>query len=256
MRKLDLISEPKGASGCVIVLHEVWGLSEHMKDVCKRLGKLGFAAAAPDLYRGYEGLLTVGNIRRAMEAVWDLSLDERRERPKLDAMLAKGQAGPEVVEAARTLYDRAFRKGILENIIEMVEEADSRFGGASTLGFSFGGGISFKVAARSTGLKSAAAYYGEPPSYDELRKITAPLLAIYAGEDVFMNRRVPAFVEEAGKLRKDLTLKTFPGTKHGFFDDTKKASHNKDGAAKAWDITTQFLVRTLGAPMSASKSDK
>ena len=66
---------PKGASGCVVVFHEVWGLVEHTKDVCKRVSKLGFAAAAPDLYSGHGRLLTPDNIQMAMEGLWELSLE-------------------------------------------------------------------------------------------------------------------------------------------------------------------------------------
>jgi len=244
--EFDLIAEPKGASGCVIVLHEVWGLTEHTEDVCKRLGKLGFAATAPNLYKGYEGLLTPDNVKRAMEAVWDLSLEERRDRAKLNAVLAKKSPGRKVIEAATTLYDQRFREGILQSVVRLAREADKRFGGASTLGFSFGGGISLRVAARAARLKSAIAYYGEPPSYEELRKIHSPILAIYAGEDEFMNRRVPNFIDAATKAGKDLTLRTFPGVKHGFFDDTKRATYNQEAAREAWAITGRFLGRTLG----------
>src|SRR5579864_997668 len=64
--EVEFSVEPKGAAGCVVVIHEVWGLVGHTKDVCKRIGKLGFAAVAPNLYRGHSELLTSDNIQKAM----------------------------------------------------------------------------------------------------------------------------------------------------------------------------------------------
>ena len=241
--------EPKGASGCVVVFHEIWGLAEHTKDVCKRLGKLGFAAAAPNMYKGYDELLTPSNVKAAMEAVWDLSLEERRDKTKVKAVLARKKPSREVADAVTTLYDPGFREQLLVNATEFVEKSDARFGGVSTLGFSFGGGISLRVATRTQKPRSAIAYCGEPP--EEVSKISCPMLAVYADEDGFMNRRIPGFVEAATRAGKDLTLKTLPGANHEFFDHTKKATYNREAAEDAWKVTTWFLARTLGAPNRA-----
>jgi carboxymethylenebutenolidase len=232
----------------VVVFHEVWGLAEHTREVCKRLGKLGFAAVAPDLYEGYGKLLAPDNIRKAMEVVWDLSLEERRDRSKLSGTLAMKKPTREVAEAVTTLYDQGFREHVIATATEVVDDAKAKFGGVSTLGFSFGGGVSLRVGARTQGLNSTIAFYGEPPGKDDLRRITSPILAIYAGEDEFMNRNIPYFIEAAKESGSDLTLKIMPGAKHGFFDDTNRAAFNKEAAAEAWRITTQFLERTLGRP--------
>ena len=75
--------EPKGAGSSVVVFHEVWGLVGHTEDVCKRLGKLGFAATAPNLYTGHGDILTPANIQEAMEGLWELSLEERHDKEKV-----------------------------------------------------------------------------------------------------------------------------------------------------------------------------
>jgi len=221
-------------------------LVEHTRDVCKRIGKLGFAATAPNLYEGYEKLLTLENVQKAMEAVWELSLEERRDKSKLEAVLAKKKPEREVAEAATTLYDQRFRDAILADAVSVVEEAYAKFGRASTLGFSFGGGIALRTAAMTKNLESAIAYYAEPPKGDDVRKISSPVLAIYAGEDEFINQYIMGFVEAATKAGTDLTLRIFPGAKHGFFDNTKKATYNKEAASEAWTLTSWFLQRTLG----------
>lgn len=242
----DFVVEPKGASGCVVVFHEIWGLADHIRDACKQLGKLGFAAVAPNMYSGYQTLLTPGNIEKAMRVVWDLSLEDRRDKTKIRATLAEQKPSKDVAETVTTLYDQDFRRHVLATATEFVEAANTKFGGVSTVGYSFGGGISLRVAAKTRKLKSAVAYCGEPPKGSEISRISSPILAIYADQDDFTNRRVPEFVEAATKAGKDLTLRILPGAGHEFFDPTKKATYNRKAAEEAWMTATWFLEQTLG----------
>ncbi len=244
--KPDFLVVPKGASGCVVVFHEVWGLVSHTKDVCKRIGKLGFAATAPNLYRGYDDILTPDNIQHAMEGVWELSLEERRDKAKVAQALAKKNLGGEVREVVSVLYDQAFRDKLLADAVSAVGAANSKFEGVSTLGFCLGGGLALKAATKNRRLKSAVGFYGEPPAIEDVKRITAPILAIYASKDDIINQKVPAFVGAAFAGENDLTLKTYPRTKHGFFNDTRKDVYHRKSAAESWELTRWFLERTLG----------
>lgn len=244
--KPDFSIAPKGASCCVVVFHEVWGLVEHTKDVCKRISKLGFAATAPNLYRGYDEILTPDNIQQAMEGVWELSLEERRDKAKVAQTLAKKMVDQSIREVASVLYDQRFRDKLLADAVSTVERAHSKFEGVTTLGFCLGGGLSMKAATKSRHLRSAIGFYGEPPASVDVKEITSPVLAIYANRDEIINQKVPAFVEAVIKEGKDLTLKTYPKTQHGFFNDTRKAVYNRRAAEEAWDITRWFLEKTLG----------
>lgn len=243
--KPEFVVVPKGASGCVVVFHEVWGLVEHTEDVCKRLGKLGFAAAAPNLYRGHADLLTPDNIQKTMEGVWELSLEERRDKAKVAQALNKKDVGDEIREVASVLYDSSFRDRLLEDALAAVERAHSKFAGVATMGFCMGGGLSLKCATRSQHLRSAISFYGEPPATENVAKISVPILDIHANHDEIINTKVPAFVEAMLEGGKDLTLKTYPRTKHGFFNDTRGEVYDRNAAAEAWDITKWFLERTL-----------
>jgi len=238
--------KPNGASGCVVVFHEVWGLAEHTEDVCKRLGKLGFASSAPNLYRGHEGLLTVDNIQAAMEGVWDLSLEERRDKIKVSEMLNQKKASREVRETVSLLYDQGFRDELLRGALASIDDARAKFARVTTLGFCMGGGLSLKCAAKNRQLRSAISFYGEPPAAEEVARISVPVLDIHANQDELINRKVPAWVEAMLDGGKDLTLKTYPRTRHGFFNDTRKEVYDRTAATEAWDITRWFLERTLG----------
>lgn len=237
--------EPSESTGCVVVFHEVWGLVGHTEDVCKRIGKLGFAAMAPNLYRERSRLLTPTNIQKAMEGVWDLSLDERRDKAKVAQALEEKRADYEARETAAVLYDPGFRNGLLYDALAAVERAHARFGGVTTLGFCMGGGLSLKCATKSQNLRSAISFYGEPPAPEDVSRVSVPILDIHAYQDEIINKKVPGFVEAMLGGGKDLTLKTYPQTSHGFFNDTRSEVYNRSAAMEAWDITRWFLDRTL-----------
>lgn len=237
---------PKGATRCVVVFHEVWGLVGHTQDVCKRVSKLGFAAMAPNLYRGHESILTPENIQKTMEGVWELSLEERRDRAKVTEALSKKDLDQKIMEVAAVLYDQHFRDELLNRSVAAVESADAKFDGVATLGFCIGGGMAMKAATRSRLMQATVSFYGEPPATADLHKIESPILALYAMQDEIINQKVPAFVGAMLSEGKDLTLKTYPHTRHGFFNDTRKGIYNRSAAQEAWEITRWFLDRTLG----------
>ncbi len=244
--KTEFVVEPEGASSCIVVLHEVWGLVEHTKDVCKRLGKLGFAATAPNLYKGHGELLTPDNIQKAMEALWDLSLEERRDKSKVALALDKKGIGAEVRDVASMIYEPSFRDRMLDDAVAMVERLHPKYDSVATLGFCMGGGFSLKCATRTQHMKCAVSFYGPPPPMEDVGRISIPILDIHAHQDEIINKSVPAWVGAMLEGDKDLTLKTYPRTKHGFFNDTKKEVYNREAADEAWDITRWFLERTLG----------
>jgi len=244
--KTEFSVEPKGASACVVVFHEVWGLVEHTEDVCKRVGKLGFAATAPNLYKGHGELLTPDNIQKAMEGLWELSLEERRDKEKVAWALDKKGVAGEVRDVASIIYEPTFRDRMLEDAVAAVERAHTKFGNVATLGFCMGGGLSLKCAARSQHMKAAISFYGQPPAAEDVPRISIPILDIHAYQDEIINKSVPGWVGAMLDGDKDLTLKTYPRTKHGFFNDTRKEVYDRGAANEAWDITRWFLERTLG----------
>lgn len=238
--------EPKGTKGCVVVLHEVWGLVKHTEDVCKRVGKLGFAATAPNLYRDHGEIMTPANIQMAMEAVWELSLEERRDKMKVAQALDSKGASDEVRQVATTIYEPSFRDRMLDDALTAVGRAHKKFDRITTMGFCLGGGLSLKCATRSPLVVSAVSFYGIPPPMEDVDRISIPVLDIHANQDELINKSVPAFVGAMLDGGKDLTLKTYPRTRHGFFNDTRKEVYDREAAGEAWDITRWFLERTLG----------
>ncbi len=194
---------PQGAEPfpAVIVVQEWWGLDGHIKDVAQRFAREGFAALAPDLYRG--------EVAR-----------EPDEAQKLMMALDMNRASGELTSAAEFLASRPFlgERGI------------------GAIGFCMGGGLALTLACDSPRVRAAAPFYGVNPSpADKLQNLRGPVLAVYAEHDDWVT---PAVRQELrSRLEgygKQFEIVEYPGTQHAFFNDTRTGIHNAAAAADAW----------------------
>ncbi len=236
---------PTQTTASVVVFHEIWGLGRHVQEVCKRISKLGFTVMAPDFYWREKKMLVPEKIRTAMEGVWDLSLAERRDINKVREVLTRKGLSQEIFEVVTTLYNQHFRDRMLDDAVACVKYAHRRTPKVATVGFSMGGGLSAQVATRFLQLAACVVFYGEPPEAQQVDKIQAPILAIQAEHDDITNSKIPSFVNSVLASGKDLTLKVYPSTTHGFFNNTNRQIYNKAAADDAWGLTKWFLLRTL-----------
>ena len=138
----------------VIVIHEIFGLSDWIRGVADQLAKDGFIAVAPDLISGKApgggGTDAVASRDDVVKLVTSLKPAEVRER----------------LDATR----------------DMVKRLPAASGNVATIGFCWGGGASFSYSAES-GVKAAVVYYGTPPATEVMAKIGAPVLGLYGGDD-------------------------------------------------------------------------
>ena len=239
------VLEEGRSRGCLIVLHEVTGLVPHIKDVCIRLSKLGFTTLAPDLYWRYKDLLLPDKILTAMRAVWGLALKERYDLRKVKDELVRMGNSKETFEVVSTLYNQGFRDQMLRDSVFCARYAQSKYGKVGSIGFCMGGGLSMRLATRFSSLAACVSFYGEPPDPKDVPRIRSPILSIFAENDEIINSNVPPFVEAAISSGKDLTLKVYPNTRHGFFNDTSEERYNKEAAKDAWELTSRFFERTM-----------
>ena len=194
----------------VLVCHENRGLTEHIKDVTRRLAKAGYVALAVDLLSRDGGTAKV---------------DPAQVPGKLgnpEQHVSDFQAG------LRHLQSQSF---VDRNKIGMV-------------GFCFGGGITWLMAVNAPELKAAVPFYGPPPPAADIAKIRAAVLAIYAGNDARINAGSPAFEEALKKAGVKYTIRMHDGAEHGFMNDTGQR-YDKGAAEIAWVWTVGFLAETL-----------
>jgi carboxymethylenebutenolidase len=204
---------PVGATGKlpgVLVVHENRGLNPHIEDIARRLALENFMAFAPDALAplgGYPG-------------------DEEQARalfPKLD----QAKTREDFVAAATFLKNRP--------------DSTGRIG---AVGFCYGGLIVNMLATRLPDLRAAVPFYGTQPAAEEVAKIKAPLLIHYAETDQRVNDGWPAFEAALKANNVPHTMHKYPGTQHGFNNDTTPR-YDEAAAKLAWQRTLDFFSREL-----------
>jgi carboxymethylenebutenolidase len=205
--------ERKDKAPGVIVIHEIFGLTDWEPTVVDRLAKQGFVAVVPDLLSSKHGR-TPKNEDEGRKLVGDL--EPERVTADLDATYAYLNALP------------AVRKGDI-----------------GTIGFCWGGGQSFRYATNNPNLKAAVVCYGPAPDTASMRRIKAPILGIYGEEDARINASLPdvnAAMEQHGKT---FTQEVYPGTGHGFLKPGRQGSDGPQ-PERAWKRILEFYRARLG----------
>lgn len=210
--------ERKDKAPVVLVIHEVYGLTDWIRAVADRLAADGFIAIAPDFLsgRGPGGSGTGGFASRddVVKAVRDLSAGE--VAAVLDAVSSYGRGLPAAKDKV------------------------------ATVGFCWGGGRSFLYATEHPGLGAAVVFYGESPGPDALGRVRAPVLGLYGEDDARVNATVGPAAAKMKEFGKTFVTHTYPGAGHGFL----RAQDGRDGAnlaasKKAWPATIGHLKRYL-----------
>jgi len=210
--------ERRDKAPVVIVIQEIYGLSDWIRSVADRLAADGFIAIAPDLLSGKGpgggGTDKFGSRDDVVKAV-------------------RGLEGPEVVR----MLNAVSRYG------RDLPAAKDRF---ATVGFCWGGAKSFHYATEQPELSAAVVYYGTSPDPDSLEAIRAPVLGLYGGDDARVNATVGPAAEKMKELGKIFVVHTYPGAGHGFL----RAQDGRDGAnlaaaEKAWPATIEHLKKHL-----------
>jgi carboxymethylenebutenolidase len=194
----------------VLVIHENRGLNPHIEDIARRIALENFVAFAPDALfplGGYPG-------------------DEDKAR-ELFGKLEQPKTREDFAAAAKLLQKH--------------EAVDGRIG---VVGFCYGGGIANLLATRLPELAAAVAYYGSAPAAEQVANIKARMLIHYAGNDERTNAGWPAY--EAALEKAGVRYETFiyPGTSHGFNNDTTPR-YDEAAAAQSWKRTMALFDETL-----------
>jgi carboxymethylenebutenolidase len=210
--------ERKDKAPLVIVIQEVYGLTDWIRAVADRLAGDGVLAIAPDLLSG---------------------------RGPGGGGTEKYGSRDDVVKAVRELGD--------EEVVAMLD-AVGRYGRSlpaakdkfATVGFCWGGGQSFRYAAAQPDLDAAVVYYGASPDPGALGKIRAPVLGLYGGDDARVNATVGPAETKMKELGKTYVTHTYPGAGHGFLRaQDERGGANLAASGKAWPATIGHLKKYL-----------
>lgn len=210
--------ERKTKAGVVLVIHEVYGLSDWIRAVADQVAREGFIAVAPDLISG-----------RGPGGGGTESVSTRDEV----VALVRGLTPEEATARLNAVHDYAVK-------------LPASNGKSATVGFCWGGARSFAYAAAQPALLGAVVYYGTSPAAAELARVTAPVLGHYAGDDARVNATVPAAEAEMKRLGKFYETHFYEGAGHGFLRQLEgRDGANLAAAEKAWPRTVAFWRERL-----------
>jgi len=210
--------ERKDKAPVVIVIHEVYGLTDWIRAVADRLAGEGFIAIAPDLLSGKGpgggGTDKFASRDDVVKAVRDLTPAE--VAAALDAVSRYGRGLPAAKDKV------------------------------ATVGFCWGGGQSFAYATVQPGLAAAVVYYGTSPTQEALGAVRAPVLGLYGEDDARVNATVGPAAEKMKELGKTFVTHTYKGAGHGFLRAQEgREGANMEASRQAWPATIEYLKKYL-----------
>lgn len=199
------VAMPAADSGkAVLVIHEWWGLNDHIRDIARRYAAEGFIALAPDLYRG---------------------------------KIAKDST-----EASSLMHELAIDDG-LDTIKNAIAKASDEYGMGhfGITGFCMGGTFALRAACELEGLSAAAVFYGDLPPENILKTLTVPTIFVSGTKDAWINPEKVAQLEDAAERFELPVTSAKYEADHAFFNDTRPEVYDQTAARDAWALVTGFF---------------
>jgi len=242
---------PDGPLPAVLLVQEIWGVNEFIRDVTERFATAGYLALAPELYSVGERPADLAPERidaakRLMDTMAPAGWGDPAERQRAAAALPIGEREQVIatLEALFTPRDPGTQVHVLRDGVRALlndEECDGRIG---TVGWCMGGTYAGLLACRERKLSAAVVFYGAAVPDEEAPSLDCSLLGFYGAEDTRITAGVPAMAEAMRKAGKSFEHHVYAGAPHGFFNDTRP-SYRVDAARDAWARSLAFLGRHL-----------
>lgn len=210
--------ESKDKRPVVLVIHEIFGLSDWAQELADELAEAGYIAIAPDLLSGAgpNGGRTsaFADQSKVTEAVSHLNPDQ-------------------VTADLNAAADYGLR----------LPASDGKL---FVTGYCWGGGQSFRFATNRKDLKAAFVFYGPPPTKEAMSNITAPVYGFYAGSDARIDATIPQAKTDMAAAGKTYEPVTYEGAGHGFMraGEAPDANEgNKKARSDAWERWKKLLAK-------------
>jgi carboxymethylenebutenolidase len=224
------VARPEGPPiGGLVVIHEIWGLVDHIKDVADRFAAEGWLVAAPDL-------LSNSGVAPALgaELFGLVNGDDEEARTAAQPRMREAMSGMRAPEYAR------WAVGALRATVGWLMGEPGVGGRLAATGFCFGGTYAFLLAAHDDRVRAVAPFYGTAPSPGLMAGISAPVLALYGQHDPALIDALPAVTAAMAEAGVDFEAVVYPDSAHAFFNDTGRR-YNPTDADDAWGRVTAFL---------------
>ena len=214
LRTWVVYPERSTKAGVVLVIHEIFGLTDWIRSVADQLAAEGFIAVAPDLVSGLGpgggGTDSTASRDDAVKLVRQLTPDETSAR--------------------------------LVAVRDWALKLPSANGKLATIGFCWGGGRSFAAATMTPPPRACVVYYGTAPDSAQILSVRAPVLAHYGGDDARVNATIDAAKAALAAQKVPYDPHVYPGAGHGFLrQQTLRDGANMKASEQSWPLTINFL---------------
>ncbi len=228
------LAEPLGpVKGSIIVIHEVWGLDNHIKSVADRYAAEGYIALAPSLFELKD--LTSDEIAKLKTDLFD-EVKRVEIQPQLRKLMAPMQA-PEF---------GALTDGRVRACFNYLYDLPTSSQKVAVTGFCFGGTHSYSLAVAEPRLKLALPFYGHSDqSVEELKNITCPIRAFYGQNDERLISGLDDLKSRMAEAGVDYSAKVYPDCAHAFFNDSNPIVYNQAAAEDAWEVAKSELAKVM-----------
>jgi carboxymethylenebutenolidase len=209
--------ERSDSAPVVVVIHEIYGLNDWARAVADQVAAEGFIAIAPDMLSG-----------KGPNGAGSASIDQQGA-----VSLMRSLQTPEIVR----------RLNMAAQYATSLPAATQRFG---VVGFCWGGSASFNFATARDDLGAAVVYYGTSPATERLRRVQAPVIGFYGGDDQRVNATIEPAQAELDRLGKRFEANIYGGAGHGFLrQQDGRDGANMTASEQAWPATIRFLRTEL-----------
>jgi carboxymethylenebutenolidase len=199
-------------AAAVILIHEWWGINDHIRDLAGRYAKEGYLCIAPDLFRGQVAKTT----EEASKLMQGLAIDDGLET--IAATIAKAKSTYNVRKVGIT-------------------------------GYCMGGTFALRAACELSELAAAAPFYGDIPEEKVLKQLKVPTLFIAGTRDAWINpEKVNQLIEAARKYNLPVEVVSYDAD-HAFFNDTRPEVYNAEAAADAWRRVLELFRKHLAVAL-------
>jgi carboxymethylenebutenolidase len=205
----------------IVLLHEIYGLNDYVRDSAQRLAELGYVVLAPDLYWRTQPGLELNHDDAGTEAGM-----EAAQKLDGDAAVVDALAALAALRAMPAVTDRR----------------------AGVLGFCLGGTLAYRAAVAGDP-DVAVVYYGSgvPDALDAADQITCPMIMHWGGADPFIARERVDAVAAMAAGHDTIECHVHEGAGHAFDNHRSPRFHVPAARAAAWRLTAAFLARELPA---------
>jgi len=200
--------ESKSKTPVVLIIHEIFGMSDWVQGLADQVAAAGYIAVAPDLLSGmgpHGGRTSDIGQDKVMEAVSHLS--------------------PDQVTAD------------LNSVADYANKISASNGKLFVAGFCWGGSQSFRFATNRSDLRGAFVFYGGPPDKDAMTRIKSPVYGFYAGNDARIGATLPDTTAQMKAAEKTFEPVVYEGAGHGFMragEAPDATDANKKARQEAW----------------------